>query len=66
MEVLTSALITVALMKKPNRGGKPPIFMNEIAMINNMVECLIIVESKVIDVAFIMLRAEITVETIKM
>ena len=65
-ELSTSDLITVALMKNPNSGGRPPMFINEIMMISSIVECLTIAELRAIDVIFVILRAAITVVTMIM
>lgn len=53
-------------MKKPNSGGRPPMFMNEIAVIKRRAGCLVIEELRQIDDIFRSAKARIVVETIKM
>jgi hypothetical protein len=60
------ALITVALMKKPNKGGRPPIFMKEIVRIRSMAGCLMIGDLRLIDVSFSKVMTRIVVLTIIM
>lgn len=66
MLVSISAFITEALIKNPNRGGRPPMFMNEIAVISRRAGCFVIEDLRHTDVIFNKARDRIVVETIKM
>lgn len=60
-----SAFITEALIKNPKRGGRPPMFIKETAVIRRRAGCLVIDELRHTDVIFKRASDKIVVDTIK-